>query len=113
MNDTAVLDYQLVTTLQERVADEMTRAKQQRETHGQQELSDSDERQLALSVITKAVQRHLASVLSAGGELPADAGYDLRLIQAVNAAIFEAAQLQDVITDPAVEKTSTAATRFS
>src|SRR6478752_5531527 len=103
MNDTAVLDYQLVTTLQERVADEMTRAKQQRETHGQQELSDSDERQLALSVITKAVQRHLASVLAAGGELPADAEYDLRLIQAVGDAMYEAAEFQDLITNEQIE----------
>ena len=66
MTDTPV-DYQLVRTLQGRVADEMTRAKQQREARGERELSDSDERQLAFSVITKVVQRHLASVLAAGG----------------------------------------------
>ena len=93
MTDTPV-DYQLVTTLQGRVADEMTRAKQLREARGERELSDSDERQLAFSVITAVVQRHLASVLAAGGELPVDAGYDLRLIMAVDAAMFEAAEFQ-------------------
>ena len=40
MTDTPV-DYQLVTTLQGRVADEMTRAKQHREARGERELSDS------------------------------------------------------------------------
>ena len=57
----APVDYQLVTTLQRRVADEMTRAKQQREARGERELSDPDERQLAFSVITAVVQRHLAA----------------------------------------------------
>jgi pilus assembly protein CpaF len=103
MTDTAVLDYQLVTTLQGRVADEMTRAKQTREARGQRELSEPDERQLALSVITKVVQRHLASVLAAGGELPADAGYDRKLIETVDAAMFEAAEFQDLITDQDIE----------
>ena len=97
------LDYRLVTTLQGRVADEMTRAKQHREARGERELSDSDERQLAFSLITQEVQRHLASMLAAGGELPPDAGFDLKLIMAVDAAIFEAAQLQDLITDADVE----------
>ena len=70
MTDTLMVDRQLVKTLQGRVADEMTRAKQLREARGERELSESDERQLAFSVITQAVQRHLASVLAAGGELP-------------------------------------------
>src|SRR6478735_7449312 len=99
----ALVDYQLVTALQGRVADEMTRAKQQREARGERELSDSDERQLAFSVITGVVQRHLASVLAAGGERPADAGYDLKLIMEVDAAIFEAAEFTDLITDTAIE----------
>ena len=102
MTDTPV-DYELVTTLQGRVADEMTRAKQQREARGERELSDPDERQLAFSVITAAVQRHLASVLAAGGELPVDAGYDLQLIMAVDAAMYEAAEFTDLITDQPIE----------
>src|SRR5664279_2800197 len=100
----APVDYELVTTLQGRVADEMTRAKQLREARGERELSDSDERQLAYSVITAVVQRHLASVLAAGGELPADTGYDLKLIMAVDETIFEAAEFQDLITDRQIEK---------
>jgi len=102
MTDTQV-DYQLVTTLQGRVADEMTRAKQQRDARGERELSDADERQLAFSVITAAVQRHLASVLAAGGELPTDPGFDLKLIMAVDSAIYEAGEFQEMITDKDVE----------
>ena len=102
MTDTQV-DYQLVTTLQGRVADEMTRAKQQRDARGERELSDADERQLAFSVITATVQRHLASVLAAGGELPTDPGFDLKLIMAVDSAIYEAGEFQDMITDKDVE----------
>ncbi|HEY5116688.1 MAG TPA: ATPase, T2SS/T4P/T4SS family [Nakamurella sp.] len=102
MTDTQV-DYQLVTTLQGRVADEMTRAKQQRDARGVRELSDADDRQLAFSVITAAVQRHLASVLAAGGELPTDPGFDLKLIMAVDSAIYEAGEFQDMITDKDVE----------
>ena len=102
MTDTQV-DYQLVTTLQGRVADEMTRAKQQRDARGERELSDADERQLAFSVITATVQRHLASLLAAGGELPTDPGFDLKLIMAVDSAIYEAGEFQDMITDKDVE----------
>ena len=64
------VDYELVRTLREQVADEMTRAKQQREIRGFAELSPSDEPQLAMSLITTAVQRHLGGILAAGGELP-------------------------------------------
>lgn len=102
MND-APLDYQLVKVLQGRVADEMTRAKQQRDARGDRDLSDADERQMALSVITATVQRHLAAVLGAGGELPADPGFDLKLIMAVDAAIYQAGELQELLDDVDVE----------
>ena len=89
--------------LREQVADEMTRIKQQREIRGLRELSQSDEYQFAVSVITAAVQHHLSGILAAGGELPVDAGYDTRLIQAVDAAMFEAGELQELLDDPDVE----------
>ena len=98
-----VVDYELVRMLREQVADEMTRAKQQREIRGLRELSQSDEYQFAVSVITAAVQHHLSEILAAGGELPVDAGYDTRLIQAVDAAMFEAGELQELLDDPDVE----------
>ena len=50
------VEYELVKALREQVADEMTRAKQERERRGLPELSESDERQLACSLITAAVQ---------------------------------------------------------
>ena len=50
------VEYELVKALRVQVADAMTRAKQQRERRGEAELSEPDERQLALSLITSAVQ---------------------------------------------------------
>ena len=41
--------------------------------------------------------------MAAGGELPADAGYDLRLIMAVDAAMYEAGELQELLDDTRVE----------
>ena len=97
------VDYGLVRLLREQVADEMTRTKQQREIRGLPELSLPDEYQLAMSVITTAVQRHLGGILAAGGELPTDAGYDLRLIQAIDSAMYKAGELQELLDDPNVE----------
>ena len=99
----APLDRQLVEQLRGRVADELTRGRQDRDARGERELSFTDERQLALSVITRVVQRHLAAVLPAGGELPADPGFDLKLIMAVDASIFEAGELQELLDNVDVE----------
>ena len=97
------VDYELVRSLREQVADEMTRIKQQRELQGLPELSASDEYQLAMSAITTAVQRHLGGLLAAGAELPADAGYDMRLILAIDSAMYKAGELQELLDDPDVE----------
>jgi Flp pilus assembly CpaF family ATPase len=42
-------------------------------------------------------------VLAAGGELPADPAFDLKLIMAVDASIFEAGELQEILDDVDVE----------
>lgn len=97
------IDYELVRTLREQVADEMTRTKQRREIRGMTELSPSDEYQLAMSTITTAVQHHLGGILAAGRELPTDTGYDMRLILAVNSAMYEAGELQELLDDNDVE----------
>jgi len=97
------VDYGLVRLLREQVADEMTRAKQQREIRGLPELSLPDEYQLAMSVITTAVQRHLGGILAAGGELPTDPGYDMRLILAIDSVMYKAGELQELLDDPDVE----------
>ena len=97
------IDHELVRLLREQAADEMTRAKQQREIRGLPELSQSDEYQLAMSAITTAVQRHLSGILAAGGELPTDAGYDMRLILAVDSLMYKAGEVQEVLDDPDVE----------
>jgi len=97
------VEYELVKALRVQVADAMTRVKQDRERRGDPELSEPDERQLALSLITSAVQAHQAEIVKAGGELPADTGYDLRLIMAVDAAIYAAGELQELLDDDQVE----------
>lgn len=97
------MDQSLVKVLRERVANAMTRARQERERVGLPDLSEADERQLTLSLITGEVQKHQTAVLSAGGELPSDVGYDLRLIEAVDAAIWAAGELQDYLVDDQVE----------
>ena len=100
MSDTLAVDHQLVRTLQGRVADEMTRAKQHREARGERELSDV--RRTAAGVQPDHRRRCSGTwrrCWPRGGELPADAGYDLKLIMAVDAAIYEAGELQELLDD--------------
>jgi Flp pilus assembly CpaF family ATPase len=99
----ARIDPLLVRDLREQVADEMTRARQRREQAGRPELSTEDERQFALSVISGAVQRHQAGVLAGGGELPVDTGYDMRLVMAIESAIYRAGVFQDLLDDNSIE----------
>lgn len=99
----SMVDYSLVRVLRERVADRMTRVKQDRDRRGEAELPAGDEQQLAVSLITEEVQRHLAELLSSGQELPSDPGHDLRLIMAVDAAMYRAGELQELLDDPDVE----------
>jgi Flp pilus assembly CpaF family ATPase len=81
----------------------MTLVKQERDRRGAPELSATDEQQLAYSLITEAVQQHQADLLTAGRELPADPGYDLKLIMAVDAAMYRAGELQELLDDDLVE----------
>ena len=96
------LDYALVRSLQTQVAQWLTEAKQAREAARAQPLTAADERQQALSLIQTAVSKHMHAQITAGVELP-DGSYDRRLIDAVDAAIYGAGQLQDLLDDPEVE----------
>jgi pilus assembly protein CpaF len=98
----AAPDYRLVRTLQGQVADRMTAAKQARDLHGQAPLASADERQLALSFAREAVTRHRQAEISGGHELP-DAADDVRLVEAIDAAMFGAGALQELLDDPDVE----------
>ena len=49
------------------------------------------------------MQAHQEQVLRSGAELPADTGYDLRLIMAVDAAMYAAGELQELLDDDQVE----------
>jgi pilus assembly protein CpaF len=100
MNHT--LDYRLVRTLQAEVADRMTAAKQSRDLRGQPGLEPADERQLALSYARDAVTRHMQAQIAGGHELP-DASHDIRLVEAIDAAMFGAGALQELLDDPEVE----------
>jgi len=97
-----VLDFQLVRSLQAQIADEMTAHKQRRELRGERELSNQDERQMALSLMHAAVSRHMQGRLERGLELP-DASYDQRLVEAIDAAMYRAGELQSLLDDDLVE----------
>jgi Flp pilus assembly CpaF family ATPase len=96
------LDYGLVRAIQAQVADGLTQNRQQRLAQGLPELSSADERQLGLSLIQSAVSRHLRNQLAAGNELP-DGDFDARLVAAVDAAIWGAGELQELLDDQRVE----------
>jgi pilus assembly protein CpaF len=98
----AAPDYRLVRALQGQVADRMTAAKQARDLRGQSPLAAADERQLALSFAREAVTRHRQTQIADGHELP-DAADDIRLVEAIDAAMFGAGALQELLDDPDVE----------
>jgi pilus assembly protein CpaF len=97
-----VLDYVLVRSLQARVADELTRLQQERAAGGQPPLGPSDVRQLALSCIRETVSGYMRAQISAGVELPGR-DYDRRLIGAIDAAMYGAGELQELLDDQSVE----------
>jgi pilus assembly protein CpaF len=97
-----VLDHQLVRALQGQVADAMTAHKQTLEVQGQPELRADDERQLALSLIRNVVRQHMRVLASQGGQLP-DPGYEEQLAAAIDAAMYGAGRLQELLDDPDVE----------
>nr|WP_088284932.1 ATPase, T2SS/T4P/T4SS family [Kineosporia sp. A_224] len=96
------LNYGLVRRLQAEVADRMTATKQQYEQQGVAALASADERQLALSFARDAVQRYMQEQIAAGQELP-DGSYDVRLVEAIDAAMYGAGALQALLDDPGVE----------
>jgi pilus assembly protein CpaF len=99
----ASVEPRLIRTLQGRVAAAITVESQRRETRGEPPLQSEDEHQFALALIDRVVGEHLEHELRAGGELPADRGYDDRLATAVHAAMFGAGELQELLDDAAVE----------
>lgn len=96
------VDYDLVLTLQDEVAAQLTSDRQDRAARAEPELSPASERQQALSLITAAVARHVRGISEAGLPLP-EASFDERLVAAVYAAIYGAGQLQELLDDPDVE----------
>jgi Flp pilus assembly CpaF family ATPase len=96
------LDYALVRTLQERVADLMTAHKQSRDHRGLPALAPADERQLAMSHAADVVARHMQTLLATGTGLP-DPWVDRRLVEAIDAAMYGAGALQELLDDPDIE----------
>lgn len=97
-----VIDYQVVRTLQKRVADMQMADRRSRAAQGEQERSSADEQQQAQSIIKQVVAWHMQERLGAGEELP-DPTYDARLRAAIFAAIYGAGELQELLEDPLVE----------
>lgn len=102
MRGDEVVDYAVVRRLQGAVADRMTTGRQAREARGEPPLGEADERQWALSVIQSEVSRHMQAQIGAGRDLP-DGSYDVRLVIAVDAAIYGAGELQELLDDESVE----------
>lgn len=98
----SVVDYAVVKRLQGRVAEELTVLRQRREAAGQPPLADTDERQLALSVIGRVVAEYMRSLAADGRELP-DGSVDMALTMAVDAAIYGAGVLSELLEDPDIE----------
>jgi pilus assembly protein CpaF len=92
----------LVRSLQALVADRMTGARQRRERDGERPLGPADERQLALSLARQAVADHLKGRIAAG-QAPPDPSYDRSLVEAIDAAMFGAGALQELLDDADVE----------
>ncbi len=100
--NTELLDYQLIRTLQERVADQLTVSRQQRKATSLPDLQALDEEQLALSLIEAQVKTYMHAELTAGRDLP-DASHDRRLADAVFASMYLAGELQELLEDELVE----------
>lgn len=96
-----VLDYALVRTLQSRVADRLTTLRQERSARGEA-MSDADERQLAMSLEAQVVSEHMQAQALAGRELP-DRAVDMKLMIAIDAAIYGAGEMQELLDDDLVE----------
>ena len=97
-----LIDYQVVRTLQKRVADHQIADRRDRAARGERERSSADEQQQAQSIIRQVVARHMQERLSSGEELP-DPSYDARLRAAIFAAIYGAGELQELLEDPLAE----------
>ena len=97
-----LIDYQLVRTLQKRVADMQMADRRSRAAQGDPERSSADEQQQAQSFIRQVVSWHMQQRLGAGEELP-DPAYDARLRAAIFAASYGAGELQELLEDPLVE----------
>ena len=97
-----LIDYQVVRTLQKRVADMQMTDRRARAAQGELERSSADEQQQAQSIIRQVVAWHMQERLGAGEELP-DSSYDARLRAAIFAAIYGAGELQELLEDPLVE----------
>ena len=97
-----LIDYSLVRRLQAQVADDLTRERQQREAARLPELSDDDQRQRSVSLASAAVSRYVRDEMSRG-HAPPEGDFDARLVAAIDAAIWGAGELQELLDDPAIE----------
>ncbi len=96
------LDSALVRSLHLQIADEMTAHRQRREVRREPPLSRGDEEQFAMSLMQAAVSRHMQSLLSRGQELP-DPSYDERLVAAIDAAMFRAGDIEELLQNNDIE----------
>lgn len=96
------VDYALVRALQQDVGNALADRRQERANRREPELSPVDVRQLSLALTRTVVSRHMQEQLRQGLPVP-EADFDTRLIAAIDAAIWGAGELQQLLDDPDVE----------
>lgn len=96
-------EHEIVRRLQSSVANMLTHEQQERVGRGERELSRDDERQLALSFIRQVVAAYIEEQIRGELDPPDDTEWDHRLVTAVDAAIYGAGELQELLDDESIE----------
>jgi Flp pilus assembly CpaF family ATPase len=103
MTSGPLMDYSLVRALQERVGNALADERQQRSLRNEPELSPAYARQLSQSLTRTTVSQYVREQLARGVSPPDDDHFHQRLITAIDAAIWGAGELQQLLDDPGVE----------
>ena len=96
------MDQMLVRRLREEVADTLARQRRDDATAGIGLMNSEDERQFARAVISRTLESHARSEMSAG-RTPPSLDEEEELSEGIHAALFGVGRLQPLLDDPMVE----------
>jgi pilus assembly protein CpaF len=97
-----VIDQQLVRRFREEVAEALSARRSTDEVMGRQQLSPADQRQLAQTLLSEALERYARESISAGTPV-LDPGVEDELADSVMALLFGLGRLQPLVDDPDIE----------